>query len=119
VLSEKLRNLVFSKTAELFDKLEWTKTEGIDIGRVGASKILFAVFPEIALPVDNAEWDDVFRTHNYGKVLSLMADEIKEWENKTGNHLETLDLNPCATLPSVYNVMAMRARPKRGWKKKD
>ena len=71
-LAKDSRDSVISKMSVLFDKLEWTTIEGIDIGRVGASKILFAVFPEIALPVDNAEWDYVFRTHDYGKVLSSM-----------------------------------------------
>lgn len=110
-LSEDSRNYVVAKASDLFDKLEWTAIEGSDIGRVGASKILFAVFPEMALPIDNAEWDHVFRTHNYGKVLSIMIDEINEWEKKSKTHLETLDSHPMITLPSVYNVMAMSARP--------
>lgn len=112
-LSEDSRNYVVTKASDLFDKMEWTAIQGSDIGHVGPSKILFAVFPEMALPVDNAEWDHVFRTHNYGKVLSIMINEINEWEKKSKKHLETLDSNPMITLPSVYNVMAMSARPKR------
>jgi hypothetical protein len=111
-LSKDSRNYVVAKTSDLFDKLEWTAIEGSDIGRVGASKILFAVFPEMALPIDNAGWDHVFRTHNYGKVLSIMIDEINEWEKISKTHLETLDSNPMAMLPSVYNVIAMAARPR-------
>ena len=103
---------IFGVTADLFDGLEWTEIEGNNIGRVGASKILFAIFPEIALPVDNSEWDNVFRTHNYGKILQLMTDEIRLWENMSKMNLETLDANSPTTLPSVYNVMAMDARPK-------
>ena len=35
------------------------------MGLVGASKVLFAVLPEVSLPVDNAEWRTVFRTVDY------------------------------------------------------
>jgi hypothetical protein len=38
-------------------------------GLVGASKILFSIFPEIVLPVDNAEWLHVFKTVDIGDVL--------------------------------------------------
>ena len=103
---------IFVVTSDLFDRLEWTEIKGSDIGRVGASKILFAIFPEIALPVDNSEWDNVFRTHDYRKILQLMTDEIRLWENKSKMNLETLDPNPPTTLPSIYNVMAMDERPK-------
>jgi hypothetical protein len=109
-LSPEQRNGIVAKVSELFDRLEWTTVNCSDIGRVGASKILFAVLPEIALPVDNAEWDYVFRTHSYGRVLSIMIDEISEWEKQTNTHLETLDPHPPTTLTSVYNVMAMEAR---------
>ena len=103
---------VFRITSDLFDRPEWTEIKGSDIGRVGASKILFSVFPEIALPVDNSEWDNLFRTHDYEKILQLMTDEIIEWENESKVNLETLYPNSPTTLPSVYNVMAMKARPK-------
>ncbi|OGD44156.1 hypothetical protein A3K79_00705 [Candidatus Bathyarchaeota archaeon RBG_13_46_16b] len=112
-LSPEPRNGIVAKLSELFDKLEWTTINGSDIGRVGASKILFAVLPEIALPVDNAEWDYVFRTYSYGKVLSIMIDEISEWEKQSNTHLETVDLHSPTTLTSVYNVMAMAARPSK------
>jgi hypothetical protein len=110
-LSPETRKLIVARVSDLFDKLEWTTVKGHDIGRVGASKILFAVLPEITLPVDNAEWDYVFRTHSYGRVLSIMIDEISEWEKQSKTHLESLDPNPSTTLTSVYNVMAMEARP--------
>ena len=110
-MSPEQRNGIVVKVSELFDTLEWTTVNGSDVGRVGASKILFAVLPEIALPVDNAEWDCVFRTHSYDRVLSIMIDEISEWENQSNTHLETLDPHSPTTLTSVYNVMAMAARP--------
>jgi len=110
-LSPESRNYVIEKVSELFEKLKWTSVNDSDIGRVGASKILFAVLPEIALPVDNTEWDDVFRTDNYGRVLSTMIDEINEWEAKSQTPFESLD-SPPTTIPSIYNVMAMEARPK-------
>ena len=107
-----VRKDIIGVTADLFDRLEWTEIGGSDIGRVGASKILFSIFPEIALPVDNSEWDNVFRTHDYQKILQGMADEIRAWEDKSKMHLDTLDTNSPTTLLSIYNVMAMDARPK-------
>lgn len=111
-LSPKSRNYVIGKASELFKKLKWTSVNGSDVGRVGASKILFAVLPEISLPVDTAEWDYVFRTNNYGRVLSTMIDEINEWEAKSQTSFESLD-SPPTTIPSIYNVMAMVARSKK------
>lgn len=110
-LSPESRNYVIGKASELFEKLKWTSVNGSDVGRVGASKILFAVLPEIALPIDTAEWDYVFRTDNYGKVLSTMIDEVNEWEGKSQTPFESLD-SPPTTIQSIYNVMAMAARPK-------
>jgi len=111
-LSSESHNYVIGKTSELFEKLKWTSVNNSEVGRVGASKILFAVLPEIALPVDNAEWDDVFRTDNYGKVLTTMIDEVSEWEAKFQTPFESLG-SPPTTIPSIYNVMAMDARPKK------
>lgn len=110
-LSPESRNYVIGKASELFEKLKWTSVNGSDVGRVGASKILFAVLPEIALPIDTAEWDYVFRTDNYGRVLSTMIGEVNEWEGKSQTPFESLD-SPPTTIPSIYNVMAMAARPK-------
>jgi hypothetical protein len=104
-------NLVISDASELFEKLEWTVINDSRIGRVGASKILFANLPELALPVDNAEWDHVFCTHSYGRVLSTMIEEIKDWERNSKTHFETLDSKLPTTVTSIYNVMAMSKRP--------
>jgi hypothetical protein len=82
-------------------------------GLVGASKILFSVLPEIVLPIDNSEWLRVFKTVDLGDVLHRMVSEIRKWEDKTGMQLNDLDRSKrLTTLPSVYNVMAMLARPK-------
>ena len=82
-------------------------------GLVGASKILFAVLPEIVLPVDNTQWLKVFKTVDIGDVLNRMAIDIQEWENITKHRLNEMDPSRMlTTLPSVYNVMAMEARPK-------
>jgi hypothetical protein len=44
-----------------------------------------------------------------------MIDEINEWEGKSQTPFESLD-SPPTTIPSIYNVMAMAARPKaRAW----
>lgn len=80
---------------------------------MGASKILFSIFPEVALPIDNAEWRTVFKTVDFGDVIHLMTEEIKQWEKGTPVPLDSIgenDEDGPTTLPAVYNVMAMRAR---------
>lgn len=82
-------------------------------GLVGASKILFSVLPEIVLPVDNNEWLHVFKTVDIGDVLHRMVFDIQKWEEITGMRLNDVDQSKrLTTLPSVYNVLAMGARPK-------
>jgi len=81
-------------------------------GLVGASKILFSVLPEIVLPIDNSQWLHVFKTVDLGDVIRHMTIEIQRWEADTGKKLNELDQEKrLSTLPSVYNVMAMTARP--------
>ena len=60
-------------------------------GLVGASKILFAAFPEIVVPVDNAEWLQLYKTVDMGDVIKIMAQEIRDWENITGCLLESCE----------------------------
>ena len=86
----------------------WTENS---FGLVGASKVLFAVLPEVALPIDNAEWKKVFRTIDYADIITRMADEIQRWEKSTGAKLDSCDPDGCLTLPGIYNIMAMKARP--------
>ncbi|MFA5375522.1 MAG: hypothetical protein WC455_07195 [Dehalococcoidia bacterium] len=84
-------------------------------GLVGASKILFSVLPEIVLPIDNSQWVSVFQTVDMSDILHRMVSDIKKWEKITGKRLNELDPSKpkkLTTLPSVYNVMAMAARPK-------
>jgi len=86
----------------------------ISYGLVGASKILFSVLPEIVLPIDNTQWLRVFKTVDIGDVLHRMVFDIQKWEGITGRQLNVLDhSNRLTTLPSVYNVMAMLARPNK------
>jgi len=40
-----------------------------------------------------------------------MAIEIDAWEKQIGTTLDSCDPSPYTTLPAVYNVMAMNARP--------
>jgi hypothetical protein len=83
-------------------------------GLVGASKILFAVLPEIVLPVDNSQWLHVFKTVDIGDVIKRMVADINNWESVTDEKLNEVDDSKIlTTLPSVYNVMAMAARPKK------
>jgi hypothetical protein len=78
------------------------------LGLVGASKLLFSVLPEVALPVDNNQWKKLFRTVDYSDVICLMGTEIIEWEKLSGQRIDECD--PNSTLPAIYNVMAMEAR---------
>lgn len=111
-ISRRARDDVIYETSRLFDKLHGFKVKTGKISRVGASKILFAVLPEVALPVDNQEWHHVFRTSKYQKILLTMVKDIEKWERKTGEELDNQDPKPKeTTLPAVYNVMAMAARP--------
>ena len=80
-------------------------------GFVASSKVLFAALPEIAMPIDTIQWRKLFQTNDYGDIITLMADEITVWEKQTGHLLDSCDPSPDATLPTVYNVMAMKARP--------
>ncbi len=86
----------------------WTENS---FGLVGSSKVLFAVLPEVAMAIDNAEWKKVFRTIDYAAIIKRMIDEIQGWEKSTKTDLDSCDPNGCFTLPCIYNVMAMRARP--------
>ena len=81
-------------------------------GLVGASKILFSVLPEIILPIDTEQWLKLFQTVDLGDVIKRMVSEIQHWESLTGEKLNEMDSSErLTTLPSVYNVMAMAARP--------
>ena len=46
-----------------------------------------------------------------GDVIDSMANEIMEWEKMTGEQLQNCDHSKFTTLPAVYNVMAMEAKP--------
>jgi hypothetical protein len=81
-------------------------------GLVGASKILFSVLPEIILPTDNTQWMQVFKTVDLGDVIRFMAADIQRWEDATGTQLnQVAPTSRLTTLPSIYNVVALEARP--------
>jgi len=82
-------------------------------GLVGASKVLFAVLPEVAHPIDTSQWLNVFKTIDYGDIIRAMAEEIGRWEKRTGGLLDDCRPYQGFTLPAIYNVMAMKARPVR------
>lgn len=107
-MSPDSRKHIIEKTNEVFNEL----VQKGKISPVAASKILFATLPEIALPVDTAEWKYVFETDSYREVLRVMVDEIQAWKKENSKiPLKSLDPNPRVTWPAVYNVMAMAARP--------
>jgi hypothetical protein len=109
-LSLKPRNHVIEMTADLFEKLNNTYVRSSRVGPVGATKVLFASIPEVALPVDNLEWKQVFQTDKYEAILSTMANEIIEWEKMVHKPLESLSPHMETTLPAIYNILAMAAR---------
>jgi len=114
VLIEILRptqNEVASELWEMFKKLVSLCMGKNTLGLVAASKVLFAVLPEVALPIDNAQWRRIFKTIDYGDIIRLMAEEITEWERRTGKRLDSCDSQPLTTLPAIYNVMAMKSKP--------
>jgi len=105
------RSYIIQNTNDLFEKLRNVKINGSMVGPVGASKVLFAALPEVALPVDNQEWKHVFGTDRYYVILSTMVDEIEEWEKRVQEKLNEVSPYAKITLPSIYNIMAMSARP--------
>jgi len=112
LLDQFIREEVVSKIWSAFKKMLPITMGKYSYGLVGASKILFSVLPEIVLPLDNAQWLFVVKTVDLGDVINRMADEIIAWENETGFQLQDCDKEkPQFTLPAVYNVMAMEARP--------
>jgi len=111
-LSEREREGLIAEIWLITEKLlPITKGKTVS-GRVAASMILYSVLPEIVLPIGNAEWLHVFKTIDVGDVLHRMVFDIQKWEGITGSQLNDLDHSKrLTTLPSVYNVMAMHARP--------
>ena len=110
-ISASARNKVILDLWMILKKLLSVCMSDGSYGLVAASKVLFAVLPEIAQPIDNAQWKSLFKTVDYGDIIALMADEIMAWENQTGQLLDSCDPSGNFTLPSIYNVMAMKARP--------
>jgi hypothetical protein len=116
-LSSESKGYIIGNTSKLYEKLLQVRVTTGHVTPVAASKVLFATLPEIALPVDNLEWNCVFevpkqyrhRARGYAKILSTMISEIEEWENVSKTNLDTLD-SQSTTLPSIYNILAMSAR---------
>lgn len=111
-LDERKRDQLIAEVWLITKKLLPFTMGGTSYGLVGASKLLFAVLPEIVLPIDNSQWLNVFKTVDLGDVIKQMVFDIQHWEEDTGRKLDEIDHSRrLTTLPSVYNVMAMAARP--------
>ena len=108
-----VRQEVAEKLWVMFKKIVPLCMGEYTFGLVGASKILFAVLPEVALPIDNKQWLNVFRTIDYGDIIMAMAAEITKWEESSGRPLDDCSPYKSFTLPAIYNIMAMKARPAR------
>jgi len=79
------------------------------LGLTAASKILFSIFPEIALPVEKSQWKDLFQTVDYTDIIYLMRAEISEWEKRSQKRLNDCDPFGSFTLPVFYNAAALIA----------
>jgi len=110
-MSESARKELIAELWKIFKKLEVICRGKTRFGMVAASKVLFSGLPEVALPIDNSQWIKLFETIDYGDIISSMAVEIKAWEKATGQILDFCYPRYHFTLPSIYNVMAMKARP--------
>lgn len=83
-ISASARNKVILDLWTMLKKLLAVCMSDGSYGLVAASKVLFSVLPEIAQPIDNAQWKSLFKTVDYGDIIALMADEIMAWESQTG-----------------------------------
>jgi len=108
-----VREEIAKELWEMFKRVVPLCMGGYTYGLVGASKVLFAVLPEVAQPIDTSEWLTVFRTIDYGDIIKSMAEEIRRWEKRTGRPLDECSPYENFTLPAIYNVMAMKARASR------
>ena len=79
------------------------------LGLTAASKILFSVFPEIALPLEKSQWKDLFQTVDYTDIIYLMRAEISEWEKRSQKRLNDCDPIGSFTLPVFYDAAAIIA----------
>lgn len=79
------------------------------LGLTAASKFLFSVFPEIALPVEKVQWRDIFQTVDYTDIIRSMRAEISEWEKLSQRRLNQCDPFGSLTLPAFYNAVVMTA----------
>lgn len=77
-------------------------------GRTAASKILFSVFPEIALPVEKALWKDSLQAVDYADIIRLMRAEISAWESRSRKRINDCDPHGSITLPTFYNAVVLR-----------
>lgn len=109
-ISPSILKEVDSELWQMFKKLVPICMGKYTLGLVAASKVLFSVLPEVALPIDNVQWRTIFKTIDYGDIILRMAEEIIEWESIEEIHLDSCAPYPLNTLPSIYNIMAMKAR---------
>jgi hypothetical protein len=113
-LEQTKREALISEIWRITKKLLPITMSEASYGLVAASKILFAVLPEIVLPVDNTQWRSLFKTVDLGDVTRMMVSDIQNWEKATGKKLNEMESNKfLTTLPSVYNSVAMKARSKK------
>ena len=92
---------VLQVATKLFTDLRGVVVKTGRVGSVGASKVLFAALPKIALPVDNAEWTPTVKTTDYRNVPNTLIHEIKAWEQETKQSLNDCYPHPPITLPVI------------------
>lgn len=78
------------------------------VGLTAASKVLFSVFPEVALPIEKAQWREIFQTVDYADIIWLMRAEISAWEARSQKRLNQCDPLSGLTLPAFYNAVVLK-----------
>ena len=112
-INDQDREIIINKIWRMTKQILPFTMSSSSYGLVGASKILFSVLPEIVLPIDNAQWKQLFKTVDLGDILRFMVKDTQRWEETTKVKLDTVDkLRRLTTIPSIYNAIAMEMRPK-------
>lgn len=109
LLEENLREEITAFLWFLFKRLLPVCMTPNTLGLPSASKILFCGLPEAAIPIEELQWRELYKTVDYQDVIMAILAEIARWEAGTGLQLNRCDDSAHATLPSVYGMMAMRS----------
>jgi len=106
LLEESLRDEITAFLWVLFKRLLPICMTRNTLGLSAASKVLFCGLPEAAIPIEDLQWRELYKTVDYRDAIQSMIAEVAEWEVGTGMHLNRCEDSAHATLASVYGLMA-------------